>query len=612
MGKGLWNFFNWQSLQHRGDEIKTKKNLGMIKMPHSYIFLNPIDFEVVSCPQPYTIKGFSRDNRRLADECVEWITRNFQDYTLFYSLGCYMQWVFFTFAPNNEDVPIFTNDYRWLFTNRDRDRLLSVGNKNVSADLMLVSFLGFPVVLKSAKNVGTFTDILHEYVIGTYALNRLRLLLPNYMYTYAMYNDPRKGNVIALEWMQGRNLEIYVKTLINEEFSQEKMMTFLQIFIQIVLALEIGQEVCLFTHFDLHARNIMCREVQRIPRLDFAVLDTIYSLTNVKMVSTLIDFGHSTAYCKDVKKIINGKVRRVSGQLGKAFAGSFPIESMFPFYIPGADLYRLLFYLWSNLYSERDKDDKKKLVRRESRERTMGSNIQIFIEYILKEIYGIDVRMIRTMEDYHALSKWKGTNTPNIYFSPLRLLSFIHDDRIKPILLKILSLPYYPWDVYDRRNGVTLPETPQIKRQRLEECFKQRYCSNFLLNIAHDLAYVYNMTWDESALPTTYKTLEYFVKTYADEGSLPPLMIEYLPDIIKKVSDQRWPPFIKMMNIIMTKIRQEQAQIIPLHTYHYYQANRDKLHYLYRIFQCWMGYISYLNRFFRFPLPNKKKTHAND
>jgi hypothetical protein len=89
---------------------------------------------------------------------------------------------------------------------------------------------------------------------------------------------------------------------------------------------------------------------------------------------------------------------------------------------------------------------------------------------------------------------------------------------------------------------------------------------------------------------------------------LPSLRIENVPTIINILDDKFWKPYIKTINIIMTHLRQGNAEEIPREVYDYYQASKDPLHYYYRLYFCWIGYISYLNRFFKIPMTRIIKT----
>jgi serine/threonine protein kinase len=576
-----------------------------IKMEGSYVFFDPRGFDIINCPPPNMIRNFNyQGDRGSSKECRELFQRNFRDDSLMYSIGCYMQWVFYSLSPYELSVefpPIHVDRNRWLFQSQSR-RVLS-GVANTSGDVVQITFLHIPIVLKFARSIVSFPDILHEYIVGIYAINRLRALIPNYMYTYAMYNDyASKGNVIALEWVDGKNLEEYMSSLLVQPYNPPLMESFLQVFIQIVLALEIGQEVCLFTHFDLHAKNIVCRNVERIPFMEFVVLDSLYVLENVENIPTIIDFGHSTVYCKNVKRAAKPNVT-FDGFVGKGFAGSFSDHGMFPYYIPGFDLYRLISYLWYALMTRTDVA-RDKIEPKPFSPESMGYRIRRFFEEILKRIFRLDIaNTIRNRQTVKKFFRTKGTESPSIYNSPLSLLTDL--EREKGFYLHLLGIGDYPWRKFDNRNGITLYRTPPEQKARLEECFQRRYCSSFLLDDNKALS-IYGMTWNEGDIGISPRLLQNFLKKFKDLQP-PPLLIKNINAILQIMKDPSWGPMIQMINVIMTRIRKHQAQSIPDDIYRFYQKNKDALHYYYRIHECWMGFISYLTRFFKIPMTKKLK-----
>jgi hypothetical protein len=465
-----------------------------------------------------------------------------------------------------------------------------------------------------------------------------------------------------------------MKALMMKSFDLNRMNCFLSVFIQILLALEIGQEVCLFTHFDLHAKNIMCRNAP-VSNLEFLVLDDIYVLKDVTVIPTFIDYGHSAAYCKDVQKINritsssstppdiskmtkmelasyiiardktkardiftkNGNFKKdvkhdylrhiamtfssqpavasrrkiFSGNVGKAFANSYASEGMFPFYIPGADLFRLIYYLCYILMYTRDGEN---VVLKNFPRSSMGNRIKLFFEKILLDVYSIDLSQFRTMRDFQKINRLKCTESPRIYQSPLRILTFLNDARIKHDLLRRLGISEYPWTVFDKRLGIRLYTPSDESKRNIDRCFRQRYCSRMLASQEDgqkDLSFIYSMTWDTQSPGETPRILEYILSKYQRQPQqpLPSLLIENVPTIAGLLDDKYWKPFLKTMNIIMTHLRQGTArEAVPIAVYNYYQAHKDELHYYYRLHACWTGYTSYVNRFFKIPTTRIIKT----
>jgi len=183
----------------------------------------------------------------------------------------------------------------------------------------------FPVILKAFKPIYPEFYILRELLIGTKYLNRLRILVPNFVYTYSEitisnklssdYNIQKK--VLVLEKVDGEKLSDLLKA---ESLSFNE---WLNIFCQILLALEVAQREFRFTHFDLHCQNIIVRKVN----CNYNVIldDHVFCVSNNNL-PVIIDFG--TSCIKDNDFFLGAHDYKKYGMLN--------------FSIPGQDMYKLL------------------------------------------------------------------------------------------------------------------------------------------------------------------------------------------------------------------------------------------------------------------------------
>ena len=174
---------------------------------------------------------------------------------------------------------------------------------------------------KSDKNA-----ILKEYNFGIKSVNFLRYYCPNFCYTLGAYCENKK-NIIAYEYVGQTSLINFVRK------NNSDTTAFLEIFIQILTALEIGQNKISFMQNDLSGDNVIIRDKKETYSVIMGNTQYIFRDVNVPVI---IDYGFSSA-------VVNGKamtnVRNV-GYYGK-----------YDFLIPGYDMYFLLadIYTYGNI-----------------------------------------------------------------------------------------------------------------------------------------------------------------------------------------------------------------------------------------------------------------------
>ena len=163
------------------------------------------------------------------------------------------------------------------------------------------------VVIKVPKYTGydDILDMIREYYIGLMAVNKLRYIVPTFVYTLSAFvcnNTYDNGKdvlkpesctlptspFLILEKIPGNSVH---SAMTNNEITFN---VWLVLFAQLLLGLEVAQREVNFTHFDLHAGNVMIRTEQN--DIDYNVpLDTMtYKVHNTKQVPVMIDFGLSS------------------------------------------------------------------------------------------------------------------------------------------------------------------------------------------------------------------------------------------------------------------------------------------------------------------------------
>lgn len=196
---------------------------------------------------------------------------------------------------------------------------------------------GIQIVIKISKHPLDY-DFEREYYIGL-MMNRLRKYIPTFVYTlggficgkpyisnntstirscYGEFNNSSDATLyIVYENITGKSWYNYIK---NVSFR-----TWLFIFVQVLLSLELAQKELLFTHFDLHGSNIIIRENNN-KSYSVPIGNKVYVIPNPKAIPVIIDYGFSSIYIKD------------------RFIGDYdnPRHGMVNFIGPGFDMYKLL------------------------------------------------------------------------------------------------------------------------------------------------------------------------------------------------------------------------------------------------------------------------------
>lgn len=185
------------------------------------------------------------------------------------------------------------------------------------------------IIIKAPLNTMKYEDSIYEYFIGITKINKLRYYIPNFVYTLGafQYNDNTKTNQTKFytiyEYIKGNS---FYDMLLTHGFEW-----FLQMFVQILLALEVAQREIGFTHYDLHTLNIMIKTES----LKYTVLiDNVSYDIDTDGYPVIIDFGRSCVSYKD-KSLGRWGVEQIN---------------VFPFCIQGVDFGRLLFsvYMYCN------------------------------------------------------------------------------------------------------------------------------------------------------------------------------------------------------------------------------------------------------------------------
>jgi hypothetical protein len=194
---------------------------------------------------------------------------------------------------------------------------------------------------------------LHEYFIGAFGTNSLRNEIPNFAFTMGFFQcspayidsysyvidrpiNPRDRR--ALTYCQNDVTQNQVNYLLYENVADSLTLNefiirgctfqeYLNIFTQIVLALDLAYRRFDFTHYDLHDQNVLIRKLPREIIIPYEI-DGVKNYLHTRYIATIIDLGRSHI--------------KYNGQhfgFGFIETGIYPTHS-YPMY----DIYKLLMF----------------------------------------------------------------------------------------------------------------------------------------------------------------------------------------------------------------------------------------------------------------------------
>lgn len=254
-------------------------------------------------------------------------------------------------------------------------------------------------IIKTIKDIKSYKEIVMEYFIGTYGLNKLRNLTPNFSYVFGIFEcnlfgekdidltskinmkqfcnkDTNKVYYVLYEKIKGISLKEYIATINSEE--QYKYL--LSYILQILLSLEIAQREIGFVHYDLHSENIMLKKLDKVETISYKIDGKTY-IVETDAIPTIIDYGMSRIEYENVcYGIPTSSLKYLGVDITK--------------FRRGYDMYKLFFFVLHQLF-EINKPHYRKF-----------SDLSLFFEKI--DIYGIvknrDTKDLETLNNTFRLA----------------------------------------------------------------------------------------------------------------------------------------------------------------------------------------------------------------
>lgn len=285
------------------EKYLAQKELEMLMV--RYAHCNPIFIDNLR------VKMFQLDTPRIAQflDTTDRFDSNFQR-----QLGCTADAIVYdTSGGDSLDREVIRTTTRrvhqWLSS------IKQVGNESVAGYALRTGIKPTDdlFVIKAPRSP-SIDDLIHEAAVGFYVTNPLREYLPNFVYTYSVFfcSPPALQDRKALTWCSGSSNNVTYLVLENVRDSVslgEFLLTctgeeFIEIYIQVLNALNAAYKFRDFTHYDLHVYNVLIRQLNNIVSIPYYGTMPLSHppprFITSKIIATIIDFGFSHFKYDDV------------------------------------------------------------------------------------------------------------------------------------------------------------------------------------------------------------------------------------------------------------------------------------------------------------------------
>jgi hypothetical protein len=181
-----------------------------------------------------------------------------------------------------------------------------------------------------------YNQAMREYLIGLHVFNPLGKINPCFSRTLGAYRNGSRVSILY-ERIRGNTLAV----LLQEGMS---FTIWLSLFFQLLLSLELAQRKSGFTHYDLHAHNVVVTDIPKDGGYDVSLDCLLYRVRKHALTPVIIDLG------------------TCSTSLAGRFIGSYDYTNsgIFHFIVPGHDAYKLLV---SSYYHARNSNTRKMIIK---------------------------------------------------------------------------------------------------------------------------------------------------------------------------------------------------------------------------------------------------------
>jgi len=396
----------------------------------------------------------------------------------------------------------------------DKPQWLQVSSKEVSRGAngvayKTISFYGFPLLVKVSLNAYSIYDLIHEGLIGLLGTNSLRSQTPCFAYTFSLFEKRNYQKNLVTEYVNG---ETFRSLLRSSRITKTLLLT---IILQVLISLEIAQQKIGFSHFDLHNSNILVRNpVENQPAMILRSFQKTYVFKKKTPTACIIDFGHSCIEYKD-------------GYLGRIDSGGFPEYGMYPFIVPGADMFKFMFHVYRDLDHSKNKD------------------LTMFVRNLLEEFYGKRLQELgfNILQDPEEGTKdyFNCTTTSMAFLTPQQMIDFIWNKNYVEHLVNPVQNPL----IYQ----INPKEKPDIRAtQQQKKCLENLFC------YSEETSSIINKKSQPPTKPS--QILKDFIQSKLD-STIPTLLKKNKESIKAFVADREWTE-VMLLNTSLIDINRAQ------------------------------------------------------
>ena len=179
-----------------------------------------------------------------------------------------------------------------LYTNNRIDEISDIPCfKTINVDIFSAKILDKEVLLKK-YNTKSSKEAIHEAFIGIKCINNLMKIVPNFAFTYGI--DKKKKYIIR-EKIEGITLHQY---LTDQQYNFS-FTYYINILLQIFLALQVAQNEFCFIHWDLMPWNIVLMKLKEKTIVEYPVSKNKVYKVETDCIPVIIDYGKSHAVIDD-------------------------------------------------------------------------------------------------------------------------------------------------------------------------------------------------------------------------------------------------------------------------------------------------------------------------
>ncbi len=196
---------------------------------------------------------------------------------------------------NFSNIKIIEAIFHTLLKNRKFMKMINFEKnifKNKSSLIELYSLNNYKFIIKSITNNEKLNEYIHESFVGINCVNTFLEEIPNFCYNFGILDENQNYKIIY-EYIEGQTLQEYIK---SKEFN---FCDFLQIILQICLAINFAQEKCCFVHYDLSIWNIIIKKSNHEVEIDYPINNKIIRF-KTKLIPVIIDYGRSHVSYKNI------------------------------------------------------------------------------------------------------------------------------------------------------------------------------------------------------------------------------------------------------------------------------------------------------------------------